>query len=44
MILYYKRNDKGEKELNTFITNSKEETVALAKKVAEKLNNHDVIF
>ena len=30
--------------MNTFITNSKEETVALAKKVAEKLNNHDVIF
>ena len=30
--------------MNTFITNSKEETVALAEKLAGKLNNHDVIF
>jgi len=30
--------------LKSFITNSKEETIELAKKVAGKLNNHDVIF
>ena len=30
--------------MKTFITNSKEETVALAEKLAGKLNNHDVIF
>ena len=30
--------------VKTFITNSKEETVALAEKLAGKLNNHDVIF
>ena len=30
--------------MKTFITNSKEETVALAQKLAGKLNNHDVIF
>lgn len=30
--------------MNTFITNSKDETMALARKLAEKLNNHDVIF
>jgi len=30
--------------LNTFITNSKEETIALAEKLATKLNNHDIIF
>ena len=30
--------------LNSFITNSKEETIALAEKLAGKLNNHDVIF
>ena len=30
--------------MKTFITNSKEETIALAEKLAGKLNNHDVIF
>ena len=30
--------------MNTFITNSKEETIALAEKLATKLNNHDIIF
>lgn len=30
--------------MKTFITNSKEETVALAEKLAGKLNNHDIIF
>ena len=30
--------------MNSFITNSKEETIALAEKLASKLNNHDVIF
>ena len=30
--------------MRTFITNSKEETVALAEKLAGKLNNHDIIF
>ena len=30
--------------MRTFITNSKEETIALAEKLAGKLNNHDVIF
>lgn len=30
--------------MKSFITNSKEETIALAKKLAEHLNNHDVIF
>ena len=30
--------------MKTFITNSKEETIALAEKLATKLNNHDIIF
>ena len=30
--------------MKTFITNSKEETVALAEKLAGRLNNHDIIF
>lgn len=30
--------------MNSFITNSKQETIALAEKLASKLNNHDVIF
>ena len=30
--------------MKTFITNSKEETVALAEKLAGQLNNHDIIF
>ncbi len=39
VIVYHEDN-----RLKTFITNSKEETVALAEKVAAKLNNHDIIF
>ncbi|MBR4036417.1 MAG: tRNA (adenosine(37)-N6)-threonylcarbamoyltransferase complex ATPase subunit type 1 TsaE [Oscillospiraceae bacterium] len=30
--------------MKSFITNSKEETIALAEKLAKKLNNHDIIF
>lgn len=30
--------------MRSFITNSKEETIALAEKLAKKLNNHDIIF
>ncbi len=30
--------------MKSFITNSKEETIALAEKLAKQLNNHDIIF
>ncbi len=44
MLLYLLLENYGEFTLNSFITNSKEETIALAEKLASKLKNHDILF